>query len=71
MIVMTWKSFLSARKAFLRLEETWPRTRCGTPPWSMPNPKGQLSLKNVIATAPSRPQAILKDLTIDSPQPVR
>jgi ATP-binding cassette subfamily C exporter for protease/lipase len=67
MIVMTWKSFLSARKAFLRLEETLAQNPPRDTTLVHPEPKGQLSLKNVIATAPSRPQAILKDLTIDFP----
>ncbi|WP_079435504.1 type I secretion system permease/ATPase [Zoogloea sp. LCSB751] len=67
MIVMTWKSFLSARKAFLRLEETLAQNPPRDTTLVHAEPKGQLSLKNVIATAPSRPQAILKDLTIDFP----
>ncbi|MBS0347728.1 MAG: type I secretion system permease/ATPase [Proteobacteria bacterium] len=67
MIVMTWKSFLSARKAFLRLEETLAQNPPRDTTLVHPEPKGQLSLKNVIATAPSRPQAILKDLSIDFP----
>ncbi|RTL37088.1 MAG: type I secretion system permease/ATPase [Rhodocyclaceae bacterium] len=67
MMVTSWKSFLAARKAFLRLEETLaqnpPRDACLV----HPEPKGQLSLQNVIATAPARPEAILKDLSLDFP----
>lgn len=67
MIVMTWKSFLSAHKAFLRLEETLAKTPPRDTTLVDPEPQGQLSLKNVIATAPSRPQPILKDLSLDFP----
>ena len=67
MIVMSWKSFLSTRKAFVRLEETLAQNPQRDVTLVHPEPKGQLSLKNLIATAPSRPQAILKDLNIDFP----
>lgn len=66
-MVGTWKSFVSTRKSFLRLEvllEEHPANElsCVNEP-----PKGRVRLENLVAIAPSRSQPILKDLSIDFP----
>jgi ATP-binding cassette subfamily C exporter for protease/lipase len=65
MMVGIWRSFLSAREAFLRLESLFAKH-----PWQSKPPIGQLpgtgvQLVNVVASAAGRPSPILKNVTLD------
>lgn len=67
MMVGTWKSFLGARKAFHRLETLlaeYPQRKAGL---VHDVPQGSMRIENLVATAPTRPQPILKGLTADFP----
>lgn len=67
MMVGTWKSFLGTRQSFLRLEELLaehPQRNAGL---VHDVPRGQMRIENLVATAPSREQPILKGLTADFP----
>jgi len=67
MMVSTWKSFLAARTAFVRLEALLakhPERAAGV---IHPEPQGHMRIENLIATAPGRTAPILKGLTADFP----
>jgi ATP-binding cassette subfamily C exporter for protease/lipase len=65
MIVSSWRQFASMRMSFARLEKLLmdnPQRRAmssGNPP------RGSITLKNVVATAPRRPQPILQNIDLD------
>jgi ATP-binding cassette subfamily C exporter for protease/lipase len=67
MLVSTWRGYITAREAFVRLghllDRHPPRDAALKP---MP-PKGLLTLRGVIATAPSRPEPILKGVSLELP----
>ena len=67
MLVGTWKSFLTAREAFKRLAGLLDQHPERDPALQRTSPLGALTLKAVVATAPSRAMPILKgiDLQID------
>lgn len=67
MMVSTWKSFLAARTAFVRLEgllAKHPERAAGA---IHPEPQGHMRIENLIATAPGRAAPILKGITADFP----
>jgi len=67
MMVSTWKSFLAARTAFVRLEALLakhPERAAGV---IHPEPQGHIRIENLIATAPGRTAPILKGLSADFP----
>jgi len=67
LMVSTWKPFLSARTAFVRLEALLakhPERDAGV---IHPAPQGHMRIDNLTATAPGRASPILKGLTADFP----
>lgn len=67
LMVSSWKSSISAHKAFLRLEELLrlhPRRDAGL---VHDSPQGHMRIENLVATAPGRAQPILKGLSADFP----
>lgn len=67
MLVSTWKSFFSARKSFERLEALLAQHPERDAGLVHAAPQGQMSIENLVATAPGRAAPILKDLTADFP----
>lgn len=63
-LVQTWRTFVSARAAFHRLEKLLQEFPERGPNLSRTAPKGEITLRNVFATAPSRQQPILKDINL-------
>ena len=66
-LVSLWRSFISTRAAFLRLEQLLVEFPERDPNLKRVAPKGQLVLRNVVATAPGRQQPILKGLSFEIP----
>jgi ATP-binding cassette subfamily C exporter for protease/lipase len=67
LMVSTWKSTISARQAFLRLEELLglhPQRDAGL---VHDTPQGHMRIENLVATVPGRAQPILKGLSADFP----
>ena len=67
MMVGTWKSFLSARKSFERLEGLLGRHPAREAGLVHDVPKGEMRIEGLVATAPGRAQPILKGLTAEFP----
>ena len=67
MMVGTWRSFLSARKSFERLEALLGRHPARQAGRVHDVPKGEMRLEGLVATAPGRAQPILKGLTAEFP----
>ncbi|MFA7269717.1 MAG: type I secretion system permease/ATPase [Sterolibacterium sp.] len=67
LMVSTWKSTLSARKAFLRLEELLMQNPQRDAGLVHDSPQGHMQIENLVATAPGRAAPILKGLTADFP----
>ncbi|MDD2545161.1 MAG: type I secretion system permease/ATPase, partial [Burkholderiaceae bacterium] len=63
MMVGTWRSFISARSSFERLETLLTQFPERDPALSRVAPKGALTLRNVVATAPGRSTPILKGVS--------
>lgn len=59
----TWKQLISARAAYQRLEELLETYPARGSQMSLPRPKGQIGVENVIAVPPGAPAAVLKGLT--------
>lgn len=68
MIVSTWRTFISARGAFARLEQLLQDYPEQDPALSRVAPTGAIDLIGVVATAPGRAEPILKgiDLHVDA-----
>lgn len=67
MLVSTWKSSITAHKAFMRLESLlaeYPQRDVGLVHGV---PQGHMRVENLVATAPGRTTPILKGLTADFP----
>lgn len=65
MLVSTWRGFITARKAFDRLEgllQEFPERDAAL---RRVTPTGRVTLRGVVATAPSRAEPILKGITAD------
>jgi ATP-binding cassette subfamily C exporter for protease/lipase len=67
MLVGTWRSFITAQAAFLRLGVLLDQHPPRDPALRRVPPQGHLSLKGVVATAPGRPDPILKGVDVDLP----
>lgn len=66
-LVGTWKSFIAARSAFMRLEDLLaqhPERPVGA---IHPTPQGHMRIENLTATVPGREAPILKGLNADFP----
>jgi ATP-binding cassette subfamily C exporter for protease/lipase len=67
MLVGTWRSFITAQAAFLRLGVLLDQHPPRDPALRRVPPQGHLSLKGVVATAPGRPDPILKGVDVELP----
>lgn len=63
MMVGTWRAFIGARSAFERLEALLRDFPARDPALSRVAPKGALTLRNVVASAPGRSTPILKGVS--------
>ena len=66
-MVGSWRSFLSARAAFERLEKLMQEFPERDPALSRVAPTGQLTMENVVATATGRAAPILKGINFNVP----
>ncbi len=64
-LVSTWKQFADAKASFSRLSRLLDLHPIRQKHWVSPQMKAQLSLRNLVASAPLRPQPILKGLNLD------
>lgn len=65
LIVGSWRGFVQAKAAYIKLEsllKTYPERDTDV---HYPIPRGEISLKKLVATSPSRTTPILKNLTVD------
>jgi ATP-binding cassette subfamily C exporter for protease/lipase len=67
LMVSSWRSFVSARAAFERLEQLLLEFPERDPALSRVAPTGEVALRNVFANAPGRETPILKNITISVP----
>lgn len=67
MLVGTWRGFITAQAAFLRLGVLLDQHPPRDPAVRRVPPQGHLSLKGVVATAPGRPDPILKGVDVELP----
>ena len=67
MLVGTWRGFITAREAFLRLGTLLDGHPERDPALSRVPPTGHLTLRQVVAHAPGRAQPILKGVDLDLP----
>ncbi|OYT91768.1 MAG: type I secretion system permease/ATPase [Burkholderiales bacterium PBB3] len=66
MMVGVWRGFISAREAFARLETLLGKYPQRDVALKRVAPKGVLSLRNVVASAPGRAAPILKNVSLDA-----
>ena len=67
MMVSSWRQFLGMRYAFTRLEQMLVDYPVRDLDFKRIAPKGELTLRDVVATAPGRTSAILKNIQIQIP----
>jgi ATP-binding cassette subfamily C exporter for protease/lipase len=67
MMVSTWRGFIIAREAFLRLSALLAAHPERDPALKRAAPEGQVTLRQVVATAPGRPTPILKGVDLNLP----
>ena len=67
MLVGTWRGFITAREAFLRLGTLLDGHPERDPALTRVPPSGHLTLRQVVARAPGREQPILKGVDLDLP----
>jgi ATP-binding cassette subfamily C exporter for protease/lipase len=67
LLVATWKGFITAREAFTRLSLLLERHPERDPALRRVRPRGEITLRDVVATAPSRPQPILRNINLNVP----
>jgi ATP-binding cassette subfamily C exporter for protease/lipase len=65
-MVNTWRSFIGARSAFLRLETLLQAHPERDPALSRVPPTGAVVLRDVVASAPGRAEPILKGVSLDA-----
>lgn len=65
-VIGGWKSMLSAREAYNRLEEILKNAPARGETLSLPRPKGDLLVENVIAGAPGQQVAILRGVSFSA-----
>jgi ATP-binding cassette subfamily C exporter for protease/lipase len=66
-LVGTWRSFITSHAAFLRLEKLLDQYPERDPALSRVAPEGNVTLRNVVATAAGRTSPILKGISFDMP----
>ena len=66
-LVSTWRSFVSARASFVRLEELLQTYPADDPGLSRTAPQGAVTVRDLVATAPGRPSPILKGISTAVP----
>lgn len=66
-LVSTWKSFITAREAFRRMRRLLDDHPEREPGLRRTRPQGWVTLSGVVATAPGRPEPILKGVDLDLP----
>ena len=66
-LVTTWRSYILAHSAFVRLEKLLREHPERDPNLSRVAPEGQLTLRDVTATAKGREEPILKNINLDLP----
>ena len=66
-LVGTWRSFITSHAAFLRLEKLLDQYPERDPALSRVAPAGNVTLRNVVATAAGRTSPILKGISFDMP----
>jgi ATP-binding cassette subfamily C exporter for protease/lipase len=64
MIVGSWKSFIEAKKSFLDIDGLLKDFPEEDQDIHYPDPQGKITLKNLVATSPSRKDPILKKLNV-------
>ena len=67
LMVGTWRGFISAREAFKRLDALLAQYPERDTALKRVAPGGQVTLRDVVATAPGRQAPILKNINLDSP----
>ncbi|MGE4239906.1 type I secretion system permease/ATPase [Ramlibacter sp.] len=67
MLVGTWRSFLSARGAYLRLEKLLEQYPEQDPALRRVAPEGRVTLRDAVATAANRAEPILKNVSFEIP----
>jgi ATP-binding cassette, subfamily C, bacterial exporter for protease/lipase len=67
MLVGTWRTFISARGAYLRMEGLLNEFPEQDPALTRVPPNGAVTLRDVYATAPNRAEPILKGVNLDIP----
>jgi ATP-binding cassette subfamily C exporter for protease/lipase len=67
MLVGTWRGFITARDAFMRLGALLAAHPERDPALSRVPPTGHVQLRSVTATAPGRSKPILRDVSLDLP----
>jgi ATP-binding cassette subfamily C exporter for protease/lipase len=65
MLVSSWRGFITARDAFVRLGELLHNHPERDPALSRTAPRGQVTLRGLTATAPGRREPILKSVNLD------
>lgn len=63
----SWRSFLSAREAFVRLTDLLSTTNTFTPPTVAHKVQGEVRLQNVSLRLPNRKEAVLQDIQYQAP----
>jgi ATP-binding cassette subfamily C exporter for protease/lipase len=67
MLVSTWRSFFTAKAAFERLEKLLDQYPERDPQLRRVPPQGEVTLRDVVATAPGRQSPILKNINLSIP----
>jgi len=67
MLVGTWRGYITAKQAFLRLSALLAQHPPRDPALQRVPPTGQLSIRGVTVTVPGRPSPILKDVSVELP----
>ena len=66
-MVGTWRGFITAREAFVRLAKLLEDHPERDPALQRVPPSGHVTLRDVVAVAPTRPEPILKGVSLDLP----
>ncbi|EAR21906.1 type I secretion system permease/ATPase [Nitrococcus mobilis] len=61
--INSWRSFLSARSAYARLQDLMAQWRPAQEPMKLPKPSGVLAVEGVVAAPPGATKAILKGVS--------
>jgi len=64
LLINTWRSFLSAREAYARLDALLSALPLFEPPMPLPAPKGELSLEKLVVTPPGAAGPVIKGISL-------